>query len=69
MTDPTRSTQSFRALVDNIENRRGRWDYASPLKSWLDVFGRDALCVGLFDRRTLWSGDVVQDLCHKGGDK
>ena len=64
---PTRSTQSFQEFMDNIEKCRGRWDYASPLKSWLDVFGVDALCVGLFDRRTLRSGDVVADFCHKAG--
>ena len=53
--------------MDGIENSRGRWEYAPPLKSWLDVFGRYALCIGSFDRRALRSGDAVANFCHKSG--
>lgn len=53
--------------MDESEFVPRRWDFATTLKSWLEVFGPEALCIGMFDRTALRAGDEVADFCYNAG--
>jgi hypothetical protein len=37
------------------------YDYATMISGWAEVFGREAITVRVFDRRTLLGGDIIDD--------
>jgi len=62
---PQRSSQSFEDYVSDIEKHPALWDYASALRPWLEVFGRDALDVVCFDRKNFVGGDLLRDFLYR----
>lgn len=60
-----RMTQSFDSFLAEMEDMEEIWNYKRTLDVWADVFGRDALCVGVFDRIFFYRNSLALDFLRK----